>query len=106
MAEEITHKEIYERLVSVEDKVDRIDENTKEVTTAFAAAKGAATRSMNSAPFRAERQAWVAMALKRETPRRRTFSALTRSAARARSMAASESLPVCERPSPSRTIRE
>ena len=41
MAEEITHKEIYERLVSVEDKVDRIDENTKEVTTAFAAAKGA-----------------------------------------------------------------
>ena len=41
MAEEITHKEIYDRLVSVEDKVDRIDENTKEVTAAFAAAKGA-----------------------------------------------------------------
>ena len=41
MAEEITHKEIYERLVSVEDKVDRIDENTKEVTAAFGAAKGA-----------------------------------------------------------------
>lgn len=41
MAEEITHKEIYERLVSVEDKVDRIDENTKEVTAAFSAAKGA-----------------------------------------------------------------
>ena len=41
MAEEITHKEIYERLVSVENKVDRIDENTKEVTAAFAAAKGA-----------------------------------------------------------------
>jgi hypothetical protein len=41
MAEEITHKEIYERLVSVEDKVDRIDENTKEVTAAFTAAKGA-----------------------------------------------------------------
>lgn len=41
MADEITHKEIYERLVSVEDKVDRIDENTKEVTTAFTAAKGA-----------------------------------------------------------------
>lgn len=41
MAEEITHKEIYDRLVSVEDKVDRIDENTKEVTAAFTAAKGA-----------------------------------------------------------------
>ena len=40
-SEEITHKEIYDRLVSVEDKVDRIDENTKEVTAAFSAAKGA-----------------------------------------------------------------
>ena len=66
----------------------------------------AATRSMNSVPFRAERQAWVAMALKRETPRRRTFSALTLRAARARSMAASDRRPVCESPSPSRTMRE
>lgn len=41
MAEEITHKEIYDRLVSVENKVDRIDETTKEVTAAFTAAKGA-----------------------------------------------------------------
>ncbi|MGB4210145.1 hypothetical protein [Zwartia sp.] len=41
MDEEITHKEIYERLVCVEDKIDRIDENTKEVTAAFSAAKGA-----------------------------------------------------------------
>ena len=41
VAEDITHKEIYDRLVSVEDKVDRIDENTKEVTAAFTAAKGA-----------------------------------------------------------------
>ena len=29
MDEEITHKEIYERLVSVEDKVDRILERVK-----------------------------------------------------------------------------
>jgi hypothetical protein len=65
-----------------------------------------ATRSMNSEPFWAERQAWVAMALKRETPRRRTFSALTLSAAKARSMAGSERRPVWESPSPSRTMRE
>jgi hypothetical protein len=59
-----------------------------------------------SAPFCADRQAWVARALNRVTPLRRTFSALTRSAARARSIAASESRPVCDRPSPRRTMRE
>ena len=40
---EITHKEIYERLVTLETKVDRIDENTSGMVTAFQAASGAFT---------------------------------------------------------------
>jgi len=39
--EEVTHKEIYERLIAVETKVDRIDTNTADVVTAFKAAQGA-----------------------------------------------------------------
>ena len=39
--EEVTHKEIYDRLVAVETKVDRIDTNTADVVTAFKAAQGA-----------------------------------------------------------------
>ena len=39
--EDVSHKQIYDRLVAVESKVDRIDENTKEVVTAFENAKGA-----------------------------------------------------------------
>jgi hypothetical protein len=38
---DITHREIYDRLVAVEGKVDALTENTKDVTAAFAAAQGA-----------------------------------------------------------------
>lgn len=37
----ITHKEIYDRLVQVEHKVDSLDSKTEEVVKAFGAAKGA-----------------------------------------------------------------
>jgi hypothetical protein len=38
---EVSHAEIYERLILVEQKVDRIDKNTEGVVTAFQAASGA-----------------------------------------------------------------
>ena len=41
--EDITHREIYDRLVEVEAKVDKLDEKTDAVVTAFEAAKGAFT---------------------------------------------------------------
>ncbi len=37
----VTHKEIYDRLLRVEQKVDNLDVKTTEVVTAFDAAKGA-----------------------------------------------------------------
>lgn len=40
---EITHKEIYERVVQLESKVDRIDQNTSGLVSAFQAAQGAFT---------------------------------------------------------------
>ena len=40
---EISHKEIYDRLVTLETKVDRIDANTSGMVTAFQAASGAFT---------------------------------------------------------------
>ena len=40
---EITHKEIYERVVQLEEKVDRIDRNTSGLVKAFEAANGAFT---------------------------------------------------------------
>ena len=40
---EITHKEIYERVVRLEEKVDRIDSNTAGMVAAFNAAQGAFT---------------------------------------------------------------
>jgi len=40
MSEEITHKEIYDRLVAVEGKVDNLSNSTKDVTEAFNAAQG------------------------------------------------------------------
>ena len=40
---DVTHKEIYDRLVMVEAKVDGLTESTKDVTQAFAAAQGAFT---------------------------------------------------------------
>jgi len=39
--EEVSHKDIYDRLVAVESKVDHIDQQTTEVVKAFASAKGA-----------------------------------------------------------------
>jgi len=41
MTEEITHREIYARLLAVEVKVDALTNKTKDVTEAFAAAQGA-----------------------------------------------------------------
>ena len=41
--EDISHKEIYDRLVQVEQKVDKIDSNTKNMVNAFNAASGAFT---------------------------------------------------------------
>lgn len=41
--DEVTHKEIYDRLVEVEKKVDRLDSSTSELVAAFIAAKGAFT---------------------------------------------------------------
>ncbi len=38
---DITHREIYDRLVAVETKVDSIADGTKDVAAAFAAAQGA-----------------------------------------------------------------
>jgi hypothetical protein len=39
--EEVSHKDIYDRLVAVESKVDKIDNQTAEVISAFQSAKGA-----------------------------------------------------------------
>jgi hypothetical protein len=41
MTEDITHREIYDRLVAVEAKVDALSDSTRDVTTAFMAAQGA-----------------------------------------------------------------
>ena len=40
---EVTHKEIYERLLAVETKVDKLNEETENVVKAFSAAEGAFT---------------------------------------------------------------
>lgn len=40
---EVTHAQIYERLLAVEQKVDSLDKNTQEVVKAFNAAAGAFT---------------------------------------------------------------
>ena len=40
---DVTHREIYDRLVAVETKVDSIADGTKDVAAAFAAAQGAFT---------------------------------------------------------------
>jgi hypothetical protein len=43
MTKEITHKEIHDRLLAVETKVDNLVEDSKEVVAAFNAAQGAFT---------------------------------------------------------------
>ena len=40
---DVTHREIYDRLMAVETKVDALSVNTRDVVTAFAAAQGAFT---------------------------------------------------------------
>lgn len=40
---EVTHNEIYERLLAVEAKVDKLNEETENVVKAFSAAQGAFT---------------------------------------------------------------
>jgi len=41
--EEVTHREIYDRLVAVEEKGDKLNAETTEVVKAFSAAQGAFT---------------------------------------------------------------
>ena len=41
MTEQVTHEQIYERLLAVETKVDSIDTNTKGLVKAFDALQGA-----------------------------------------------------------------
>jgi len=38
---EVSHKQIYERLLALEVKVDKLDKSTEEVVKAFNAAQGA-----------------------------------------------------------------
>lgn len=39
--EQVTHQQIYDRLVAVETKVDHIDKNTKDLVDGFKAVQGA-----------------------------------------------------------------
>jgi len=39
--DDVTHKQIYDRLLAVEKKVDHLEKTTSEVVVAFSAAKGA-----------------------------------------------------------------
>jgi hypothetical protein len=41
MEKDVSHREIYDRLVEVEKKVDNLESNTREIVSAFVAAKGA-----------------------------------------------------------------
>jgi hypothetical protein len=41
--EDVTHKEIYERLIEVEAKVDKLSQDSEQVVAAFNAAQGAFT---------------------------------------------------------------
>lgn len=41
--EDVTHREIYDRLIAVESKVDKLNSETAEVVKAFSAAQGAFT---------------------------------------------------------------
>jgi len=43
MTKEVTHVEIYERLLEVEAKVDKLSQDSNEVVEAFNAAQGAFT---------------------------------------------------------------
>ena len=39
--EQVTHQQIYDRLIAVETKVDHIDKNTKDLVDGFKAVQGA-----------------------------------------------------------------
>jgi len=41
MQDDVTHAQIYERLLAVEQKVDKLDKSTEAVVQAFNAAQGA-----------------------------------------------------------------
>ena len=41
MLKDVTHREIYDRLIAVENKVNSLAKNTEDVTSAFIAAQGA-----------------------------------------------------------------
>lgn len=43
MSEEVSHREIYERLCKVEQKVDKVATDTEDMVSAFHAAQGAFT---------------------------------------------------------------
>lgn len=43
MSNEVSHREIYDRLVAVESKVDKLNRETEQVVNAFSAAQGAFT---------------------------------------------------------------
>ena len=43
MSEEVSHREIYERLCKVEQKVDKVSTDTEDMVSAFHAAQGAFT---------------------------------------------------------------
>ena len=43
MSKEVTHNEIYDRLIAVESKVDKLNSETEQVVKAFSAAQGAFT---------------------------------------------------------------
>jgi hypothetical protein len=55
MTEDITHREIYDRLVAVEGKVDALTASTKDVTAAFAAALTVSRCRSGSRPPRSVR---------------------------------------------------
>ena len=57
---DVTHREIYDRLVAVETKVDGIANGTKDVVAAFAAAQGAFT-VLNTLGKLAKPLLWVSL---------------------------------------------
>jgi len=55
---EVSHEQIYNRLVAVEEKVDRIDNNTKDLVGAIQAAQGA-VRVLNWIASIAQPVLWI-----------------------------------------------
>jgi hypothetical protein len=55
---EVSHEQIYNRLLAVEAKVDEIDKNTKDLVSAIDAAKGA-VRVLNWVASIAQPVLWI-----------------------------------------------